>query len=59
MEQVDSLHITVNDRNILVRALLKLYTFSDLSQFGFMKTETCRTKIILKGFISPFDMKNA
>lgn len=59
MEQIDSLHITVNDRNILVSALLKLYIFSDLSQFSFMKTETCRAKIILKSFISPFDMKKA
>lgn len=46
MKQVDSLHITVNDRSILVNALLKLYKFSDLSQFGFMKTETCGAKII-------------
>jgi len=49
-EQVESLHVTVSDRNIVVNALWKSYKFSDLSQFGFTKTETCKAKIILKNF---------
>lgn len=56
MEQVDSLHITVNDRNILVSGLLMLYKFPGLSQFGFIKTETFKA-FFKKSVISPFDMK--
>lgn len=48
MEQVHSLYIIVNDNTILVTVLLNPYKFSDLSQFGFMKTETCSAKIIYK-----------